>query len=125
MIWRNLNIVDLRQASAGVTSASVALYVTNPDRENRIISLVIRSQGIRDNPSFLAVGQVSVEFDDALLKAWRQGGGRGTGFEIEGNRAVITDPDSATFENLVFPYGREGQLMLTFYRLPDTLSWST
>ena len=116
LVWRNLTIVDLQPDA----SADVALDVTNPDPENSMITLVIRSQRIRENPSFLAVGQVSVEFDDALLRAWLRGGARGTGFEIEGNRAVITDAESATFENLILPYQHGGRLMLTFRRLPDT-----
>jgi len=127
LVWRNLNIVDLLPDAR----ADVAVNVANPDRGNRAVTLTIRSQKIRENPSFLAVGEVLVTFDDTLLKAWRQGGGQGTGFAMArippGAPAVlfsstfaITDPDRVTFENLILPNQTRGSLMLTFRRLPET-----
>src|SRR4051794_18871298 len=110
LIWRNVNIVDLLPDAI----SDATLNVTNPDKENRLITLVIRPQRIRANPSFFAAGQVSVEFDKALLEAWQEGGARGSGFKMEGNRAVITSEDGATFGNLILPYQQGGRLKLIF-----------
>ena len=115
LIWRNLNIVELPPDASG----DATLNVMNPDRENDTISIVIRSPSNPGKASFLAVGQVLVEFDEALLKAWQEGGSRGTGFRIEGNRLVIGS-GGATFENLILPYQRGGRLKLVFRRLPAT-----
>jgi hypothetical protein len=116
LVWRNLNIVDLLPDASG----DATLNVMNPDRENRLITLVIRPPRIRGKVSFFAAGQVSVQLDEVLLKAWRQGGARGTGFKMEGDRAVIAGTKGATFENLILPYQRGGRLKLFFRRLPAT-----
>ena len=115
LIWRNLNIVDLVAGSSGKAST----HVMNPDTQNRAIELVIRSAERRGKPSFLAAGQVVVEFDEALAKAWRKGGSRGTGFRKDGNR-IMVGKAGATFENVVLPYRAGGRLTLTFRRLRDT-----
>jgi hypothetical protein len=115
LVWRNLHIVDLMLGA----SAEAALNVMNPDPESKEISIVVRSPSIRGQSSFLAAGQVLVEFDETLLKAWQEGGARGSGFTVEGNRFIIRD-GGATFENLVLPYQRGGRLKLIFRRLPAT-----
>jgi hypothetical protein len=116
LVWRNLNIVDLLPDAGG----DATLNVMNPDRENRLVTLVIRPPRIRGKVSFFAAGQVAVQLDEVLLKAWRQGGARGTGFTMEGDRAVIAGAKGATFENLILPYQRGGRLKLFFRRLPAT-----
>lgn len=115
LVWRNLNIVDLSPGASG----DAMMNVMNPDPESNAISIVIRSSSIRGRPSFLAMGQVMVEFDEELLKAWKEGGTQGTGFRMEGDR-VIVGGEGAVFENLILPYKRGGRLKLIFQRLPAT-----
>jgi len=100
-------------------SAEATLNVMNPDRANRAISIIIRSPSIHGKGSFLAAGQVLVEFDDALRKAWQAGGARGSGFRRERDRLMIGN-EGATFENVILPYGSTGRLKLAFRRLPAT-----
>jgi hypothetical protein len=116
LVWRNLNIVDLLPDGSG----DVTFNVRNPDREIRTIALAIRLPKTPPTASFFSVGQVIVELDEALLKAWRQGGSRGTGFKAEGRRVVITGAAGATFDNLILPYERGGRVKVTFRRLPRT-----
>ena len=115
LIWRNLNTVELLPAA----SVEATLNVRNPDPESDAIIIAIRSPSIQGTASFLGAGQVVVEFDEALLKAWREGGARRSGFRTEGDRITIGD-GGATFENLILPNKREGRLKLIFRRLPAT-----
>ena len=115
LAWRNLHIVDLMAGA----SAEAMLNVMNPDDGNEAISIVIRSSSLRGSSSFLAAGQVLVEFDETLRKAWQDGGARGSGFRTDGNRLVIGD-SGATFENLILPFPRGGRLKMIFRRLPAT-----
>lgn len=116
LIWRNLDIVDLLPDA----TPDVTLKITNPDQHNRVVTLVIEPQETRGRPSFLGVGQIIVEFDATLLKAWQAGGARGKGFKVESGRAVITDAQGARFENLILPYLQGGTLKLTVRRLRST-----
>ena len=115
LIWRNLHIVTL----AGGASGEASIDVKNPDKDGDGVNIAIRSPNLRGNASFLAVGQVLVEFDDALFKAWRDGGARGSGFRSDGNRFIVGEA-GASFENLILPAQRGGRLKVIFRRLPDT-----
>jgi len=115
IVWRNLNIVDLVHDSSGDASFTVR----NPGKERIVTSLVIRSPKNELENSFIRHGQVTVRLDDVLMKAWRQGGGKGRGFKFDGRTFVVTDPAGAVFENLVL-YREVGHVSLAFKRLPNT-----
>jgi hypothetical protein len=115
IVWRNLNIVDLVHDSSGDAS----FIVRNPRKERMVTSLIIRSPKNELESSFIRNGQVTVRFDDVLMKAWRQGGGKGRGFKTDGRTFVVTDPTGAVFENLVLDRD-VGHVNLTFKRLPNT-----
>jgi hypothetical protein len=114
LIWRNLNTIELLPAA----SAEVSLRVKNPDPEGPV-SIIVRSPTARVTKSFLESAQIVVEFDDALLKAWRAGGSRGSGFTMDADRAIIGQ-GGATFDNLILANNGGGALKLTFRRLPAT-----
>ncbi len=114
LIWRNLNTIELLPAA----SAEVSLRVKNPDPEGPV-SIVVRSPTARVTKSFLESAQIVVEFDDALLKAWRAGGSRGSGFTMDADRAIIGQ-GGATFDNLILANNGGGALKLIFRRLPAT-----
>jgi hypothetical protein len=115
LAWRNLHIVDLMLGA----NAEAMVNVMNPDDGNEAITIAVRSPSDRAKPSFLASGQVQVEFDDTLRKAWKDGGARGTGFRTDGDRLIIGE-GGATLENVLLPPQRVGRMKLIFRRLPAT-----
>ena len=115
LIWRNLNIVELMPGA----SSQATLNVMNPRPGQRRDQHSDRSPKIHGKASFLTAGLVVVEFDATLRRAWLAGGGRGSGFKIEGDEIVIGD-GGATLENVLLPHGRAARMQLFFFRLPTT-----
>ena len=115
LVWRNLHIVDLMLGA----NAEAMVNVMNPDDGNEAITIAVRSPSDRAKASFLASGQVLVELDDTLRKAWKDGGARGTGFRTDGDGLIIGEGE-ATLENVLLPFQRVGRMKLIFRRLPGT-----
>lgn len=116
IVWRNLNIVDM----GGDSSGDASFIVRNSDRRRAANSLVIRPPRSEMQNSFIRHGQVIVQFDDVLIKAWRRGGAYGKGFTTRGNTFVVTDPTGARFENIFLDPQFVGRVKLTFKKLPTT-----
>jgi hypothetical protein len=114
IVWRNLNIVTPDPAQ------DVSFIVRGVGKERMATSLVIRAPKNEMDNSFIRQGQVIVQLDDALMKAWRQGGGKGRGYKTDGRSFIITDPAGAVFENIIADPRLVGYVKLTFRRLPTT-----
>lgn len=116
IVWRNLNIVNLDADS----SQDVSFVVRGVGTGRAATSLVIRSPKNEMENSFIRHGQVTVRFDERLMRAWRQGGSRGKGYRIKGQSFIITDPAGAVFENIMTNPELVGYVKLTFRKLPTT-----
>lgn len=116
LVWRNLNIVDLVAGD----ELDAVLIVRNSGRATAYHSLLVRAPIEEANHSFIRDGQVIVNLDSSLLRAWRRGGLRGTGFKVTEEGLLITDPDGALFEGLVLSGRQVGRAKLTFKKLPTT-----
>ena len=112
IVWRNLNIVDLGENA----SAEADFDLGSPTAGEEVTQLVIRSSGA---DSFLRYGRVAIELDDVLLRAWREGGTKGSGLRAEGRRFVV-GPEGAVLDNLRLPRGVPGRVRVAFGRLPET-----
>ncbi len=120
VVWRNVSIVRLPpEASALPVFASFT--VRSLEDRPRWLSFAIRPPSGETAESFISQGQLAVILDETLLEAWSRSRKSGKGFEIRGNRAVIIDPAGATLEKILLPPGwKEGQVFLSFTRLPET-----
>lgn len=116
LVWRNLNIVDL----SGDTEADAIFIARNSGRAAALSTLLIRSPKSEAEHNFLREGQVIVELDTTLLRAWLRGGGRGSGFKPTEKGFIITNPQGAVFENLVLESKQIGRAKLTFRKLATT-----
>jgi hypothetical protein len=116
IVWRNLNIVALDPDA----SEDVDFIVRNVTKERMVTSLAIRPPRNEQKGSFTRLGRVLVRFEGGLMKAWRKGGARGTGFKIEGRDIIVTDPGGAIFADIVLEPNAIGYVKLTFKRLPET-----
>ena len=117
LVWRNLDIVDMGHD----TAADETFIVRNVNREARgIYSLIVRSPKNEVGNSFIRYGRVTVQFDELLMKAWQEGGSRGTGFKMDGLLAVVVDPNGAVFENLIMAPNGAGHMRLNFKKSPST-----
>jgi hypothetical protein len=115
LAWRNMNVVDL----VADESADASFGVSNRSERRKVASLWIRGpRGIRQ-PSFLDHGEVFVALDEKLSNAWRQGGGKGSGFGTE-KLGMRIAREGARFDNLILPPGFEGRVTVRFRRLPTT-----
>jgi hypothetical protein len=115
LVWRNLNIVDLVKDG----SDTVLMIVRNSSKERAAHSLVIRAPRGEAQHSFLREGQVIVQLDDTLTRAWRRGGARGQGFKaVEGG--FLVSEAGAVFDNLILDRQQFGRVRLTFRKLPTT-----
>ena len=70
--------------------------------------------------SFIAHGRLTVRFSESMMRAWRRGGGKGSGFDIVGQNFVLNDPAGAVFANFITNPDFVGTVTLTFSRLPTT-----
>lgn len=116
LVWRNLNIVDL----SGDTEADGIFIVRNSGRVALPSSLLIRATQSEAEHNFLREGQVIVELDTTLLRAWQRGGARGSGFKPTEKGFIITNPQGAVFENLILEAKQIGRARLIFRKLPTT-----
>ena len=121
LVWKNLTIVQLLILSAAVN----VRFDVHPavdaigDPEMQSTTLVIRSQPYKGK-SFFELGQVRVEFDAALLNAWRLGGFHGHGYNFGDDGILITAPGGAVFDDILLPSDAVGQMSLEFRRFPST-----
>lgn len=115
IVWRNLNIINL------VPDASVdADFIVRNVTKNRLGStLVIRTPKGEGKNSFIRHGLVMVRLQDAFVKAWRRGGGKGSGFKRNGNDLVING-EAATIDNVLLEPNQIVYLKIVFKRLPKT-----
>ena len=118
IVWRNLNIVDMggdkaegdatfRVDNLGKREMAVSLYIGPPRRNQR-------------NRSFAADGRIVVRLDDALLKAWAQGGSKGSGFKADGNSFLITQGTGARWDNIIMPAKFRSSAKINFRKLKTT-----
>jgi hypothetical protein len=116
LAWRNMNIVDI-PADA---SQDARFIVRGTGRGRTPTNLIIRAPKEELENSFIKHGQVTVRLDDALMRAWKAGGGKGRGFKKHETGFIVTDPAGAVFENLVLEPKRGGYVTLSFRRLKTT-----
>ncbi len=116
IVWRNLNIVNLTPDAA----PDVNFIVRNVTRERMVTSLVIRPPRDERKNSFTRLGLVRVALADNLLRAWRKGGSKGTGFQTNGRDIVVTNPEGAQLQGIVLGPNEIAYVTLTFKRLPRT-----
>ncbi|MEO6454263.1 MAG: hypothetical protein ABIN97_09335 [Ginsengibacter sp.] len=116
IIWRNVNIVDL----IAEASFNTSFIFRNTVKERRMASLVIRPDLKDLKNSFSKYGKVSVQLDKKLMKAWKEGGSIGSGFEKDKNGTLTVSENGATLDNIILDPGSSGNVKLSFERLPKT-----
>lgn len=115
LAWRNVNVVDL----VSDADEDVAVIIRNETAQPVVTTIVVRGPGAGMQPSFLTVGQVSVQLDSGLTRAWQEGGRRGAGYKLAQN-GIEADTSGARFERLILPARFEGRLVLRLHRLART-----
>jgi hypothetical protein len=112
LVWKNLEVIDLRTNSA----AEATFEVRAPEAE-RPFSILVRAAPERDGRAPELPVSLTLELDDALVVAWRRGGGRAANFKAEGRRFVTSQPGEAALSNLSLRPGAVGRVKVTFRRL--------
>lgn len=109
IIWRNVNVVDLD----GDSEDTVSLWVANPGNDRMPVELYLRPAGPL---SFLKVGTVTAQLDDALMGLWKAANFTGAGYARKDNTLLINGENGAVLQRLVLPAKFQGKLTLTFKR---------
>lgn len=122
IIWRNLNIVDLKPDQP----AEVSLEIHNPLPRRATYSLLLRAPRSRESVrSFLGRGRVDVEMSSDLYRSWVQGGRKGTGFRARRCRTFrLTGDEGLRFDNLTLKPGQVSTVTLILKR-PQRLAEGT
>jgi len=115
LVWRNLEIEDL--VSNDVRDAWFTLR--NFSRQPLPSSLWIRGPRTGRQPSFLPYGEVYIRLDERLVRLWKQGGAKGTGYKLD-NNGLRVSAEGARIDNLLLPPGFEGNVFVRMRRLPST-----
>ena len=111
IVWRNGLVMELGETSEQATE----LIVENPSQTptHASIDLLLRSGADRPLPRF---AKITVTMDEALARAWSQGGRKGSGYELREKTLQITAP-KASLRDVNLAPGFEGKLRLTVSRV--------
>ena len=105
IVWKNVTVID--------GSGGGKVNVVNPLDHAVALGLhfAVPPEEMRNN--LLMHGDVYVDLGDALMKKWRQGGGRPRGFAVVGKTTIkITDPTGAQLDGLLFNRGEKHTLQI-------------
>jgi hypothetical protein len=111
VVWRNMTVLTL---APGAESAPVSVGVENVGQNRSVSSFVIRPSDANPAHSYFRHGEIIVQLDDGLLRAWERTGYQGSGFERAGKRLRITDPNGAVLDGLLLDPGLHANLMMQF-----------
>jgi hypothetical protein len=88
--------------------------VDNLVQNRSVNSLVIKPSDANPAHSFFRYGEVVVQLNDGLLRAWERSGYQGKGFERKGNLLRIADPNGAVLDGLMLDPGTSAKLKMQF-----------
>ena len=111
VVWRSLTVLTL---APGAESAPVSVAVENAGENRSINSFIIRPSDANPAHSYFRHGEIIVQLDEGLLRAWERTGYQGSGFERAGKRLRITDPNGAVLDGLMLDPGVRANLMMQF-----------
>jgi hypothetical protein len=111
VVWRSMNVVTL---ATGAESAPIEVGIDNLVENRSMNSLVIKPSDANPAHTFFRYGEIILQLDDSLLKAWERTGYQGRGFERSGRRLRITDPNGAVLEGMMLDPGTNAKLQMQF-----------
>jgi hypothetical protein len=120
LVWKNLTVVDLVEgipSTAFFYVRGVTGLPPDPDSLQRVTIAILPPPG---KDSFIAAGRVRLRFDDALMRAWIEGGRKGSGFQADGDEFLLTDPRGASFAAMALAARESGQVTISFERTART-----